>query len=594
MTEEINKDTLASILKIIKSEEFVSPPKSQLNLFLQIARQNKCTGYIDDLARSIHDGDVFFTNSRTSLNIDQEEGDLFCSFLNQVYSTHYNAHDLPSAEFSLQRASSTLLIFISGRAVRSSWFRNVNYNAIEGTINLRPLPFGNEYDLSLLTFTWIEWNRPFTSRPQRIVSLVSSLFGASIDENYLASIATELANQCLRKSSVHFSQYAADVYRCSLRLSTKNNVDDDSVATPFMNSLLDDLNVVLAKSWGYSMTRESSRPWNEGTFEPSRLYLRDNMVFEFNEYVRSYRLIARPPSRISSHDLVEYIVDGGNVFLIHDPSKKVYRLDLLKFRAPDTPANNFLERHPYPCNEWTPVSCENTRRLLERKTKSVIDNVFVDGEHVVTITTDIKYPNQWRVSWKKAFFQEALQYTVSSPLKQYCPNVYAILNGSLLTIVGASRQEQSFVDAEYVLDLISRQFVIKPNVIRRPVNVSQNLDRKSTEFAWSSGIPVVLKNISVPLCIGEFIVPSSREGFWVCDDRDRTPVEKIDGLNWRKKGTFCSMPYSRQKTNSLDDDPEGNTVAALRAIKSFDGKNSIEMDGHVEYVTEHFESLHMH
>lgn len=591
----ITETTFASISKIVKSDNFVPPPKSQLNLFLRVARQHNCTDYIHDLARSIDDGRVLFTDSRSSLTTDSDDGEYLCSFLNEVYATRYEASELSSSERSIRRASSALLIFVSGRAIRSSWFRNVNYKAIKGTIVLRPLPFGNEYDLALLVFTWIEWNRPFTNHPQTIASLVLDLFAVYVDKSYLVLIATELAKQSMCKSHIR-AQYGADVFCSSLRLSRKQYVENGPVSTAFLESLNDDLNVLLAKCWGYAMAIKLRRPPERGTFVSSRLYLQNNKVYEFNEYVGGYRLIALPPSGIQMSDPVRYDVDGENVFLIHNPTNKVYRLNLLSVKAPDTPENNFQERHPYPCNEWESLSREKSRVLLKGKTASANDIVFQDGDNYVTITTDSQRLNEWRVSWKKHFSPEAVRFSVSFPIKQYCSHVYAVLNGSHLTVVGAAHHQQSLidVDVEYVLDLISRQFHTTSKAKRRTANVFQNRNPKSS---WSSGTPVVLDRLPtrpVPLCIGEFRVPSSREGFWVCDDPDRTPVEKVDGLNWRKTGRFSlSDLRSTKKSQGVDVDPEGNTLAAVNTIRCCGPFNEQESSMDIiEHVTESFESMH--
>ena len=68
------------VLQRIKIDRFIPADKSQLPLYLRVARKYDCSNYIDELASAIDRGEVFFRDARSRLIIDKNEGKHFCCF----------------------------------------------------------------------------------------------------------------------------------------------------------------------------------------------------------------------------------------------------------------------------------------------------------------------------------------------------------------------------------------------------------------------------------------------------------------------------------------------------------------------------------
>jgi len=561
------------ILQHVRNGGLIPSDKSQLHVYLRVARRNRCTEFIEKLARSIDNGDVFFSRARSRLtSVDRNEGKYFCCFLNEVHSKR--GGDTTRAECTLQTAASTLLLFVAGRAIRSSWFRNLSYDALKNTITLRPLPFGTEYDLALLTFSWIEWNRPFDQNPEKIVTLISNLFSVRVDDEYLSNIAKELAKRSLDRPST-LVRLAKHILRCSTELTQTTTEDhEDAInAINFLSSTIDRelLTVLLSKCWKLLMATKSNRVPDRGSLASSRLYLQHNMLFEYNHYVDAYRLIALPPVGVLPSDSFFIVARGPNSLLsVHPSSKNVYRLDLSTVVAP---MKNLLRTDAYPGHVW---------KLVDSRMSEVETNVFTEGEQAVKITTNPTRPSEWSVKWYRGtVIGRDLDFIVPSPIPQYCSQIVAILKDFRLIVVGARHLDGSFIppDVEYVLDLITRH-VEKRKVDSRgkgSSNVPLNLDTASCRSAWSAGLPVVIGNLSnhpPPLCVGEAIVPSCREGFWVPDDSERTQLENLEWLNWRTDGRFTSVNTQRLPPSGIDVDPDGVTLAALFTMRASSSSSS--------------------
>lgn len=595
MSDKREERIVSDVLRRIKIDRFIPADKSQFPLYLRVARKYDCLNYIHELAIAIDGGEAFFKDARSRLIIDKNEGKHFCSFLNEVYSKKDNVAYLCDAERTLRISVSRLLLFVAGRAVRSSWFRNVSYESLKRTITTRPLPFGNEYDVSLLVLSWIEWNRPFSKYPEKIVNLIVELYAVLIDDEFMSEIAVELAKQSLAKAFT-LSCFAKSLLQCSTALTKSlptDIIDDENFTTTvgLLDSTIDKelLIVLLSRCWRYLMIKRSQRLPDHNTVTRSRLFLQNNMLFEYNSYVGTYRLIALPPPKVKPSDSFEIIASSDTcLFSIHSSSQEVYRLDLSKVATPLTLKNYFLGTSPYPCHVWKFIG----------KTLDMRGNVFTDGESTVNIQTNVEQPSKWRVTWKRGENEDGLDFTVLSPISEYCCHIYAILNGHRLLIVGASNLGKSLMgdNVEYVLDLITHHFT------QRDVNPESKMirtfhteipDTASCESLWSAGNPVLIKNLSgylLPLCLGEFKVPSSREGFWVCDDPARTHIEQLNGLDWRKSGKFNlheRQSSDNQSSSAMNVDQDECTLAAVYNMRRITTENDILT------VTKQFESIEL-
>ena len=559
------------ILQHIREDGPLPSDRSLLPKYLQVARQNGCSKFIEKLARSLDAGATFFSDARSRALCEQgDEGVLFYRFLNEVHSKKVDVND---AEHALRIASSSLLLFVSERAVRSSWIRHLSYDVMKNTITLRPLPFGTEYDVALLTLTWIEWHHPFCRDSERMVTLLSDLFAVQLDKMRLSLIAMSLAKssleggtQRLQRLSLSFLRASADLARATMDDRERDAAVDDLLHSSPDRTLLA---TVLAKCWTSVIATKTMRVPDRDTFEGARLYLQQNMLFEYNRYVGAYRLIALPPADVQPTDFFRIVaLDPNTLISIHPHTRNVYRLDLSKVFVTESWTDVSLCADKYPGHIWQ----------LLHSVPEVETNVFIDGKSVVKITTHSDRPSEWSISWHRgAKAGRDLDMKVTSPFSSYCSQIFAILRGFRLVVVGAAHLGKTLVpnNVEYVLDLMTGHFeesrVSEPpreTASRMTMTVDFLPDVASCQTAWSAGIPVVLKSLPAhppALCIGEFFIPSSREGFWVREDSNKAHLRSLDWLNWRTSGKFAAVDFRRRST-LLDTDQDASTLSALLAM----------------------------
>lgn len=507
------------------------------NLLIYARKRNKLH-FLDNLATAVDNGAVYFQYSKTQREPDiaeSTEGEEFCAFTNVVFDDS-RRNDNPSkaraiVERRLKQSAVALLFFISGRAVRSSWLQNLEYDSLFQIVSFKPRPFGTDFDAVLLTLTWAEWKEPFR-QPTKMLNLLVQLRGISMNKT-VRRLALNLAaetigdDRCVAKLAGFISEAVLKFGGLPVEM-----VDDFTLEVS--TELMSGLEHTMVNCFSSVLKKTLSKEPDEIAYTSSMIFARENTLFEYNEYMDAFRLIALPPRCITPSDHCLYFVRGNEVFLKKLKSGRTFVLDLCRVNPPSCPYNNILGTQPYPLHEWLPLELGSFPENL---------NLFINDGSFATVEIDPENLKTWIVGWKKTASSAIKKRTIEAPVIGLGSYVYGELNEDSLVIFGAvdSLCRSVLAKREIVIDLLTGT----AKTVEWSRNVFESLDVTRAEFEkkLNEGNPVVLKtlpNSPLAVCIGAGRVPSTREGFWVNDDPFRTQMEKEDGLDWRKSGYF---PY---------------------------------------------------